>query len=112
MKLSEERLRSIVEAEPECVKVLGKDGKLLEMNPAGLAMIEADSIEQVRGKPVASLVVPEHRAAFEALTERVFGASRGRWSSGSWALKARAAGWRRTPSPTATSGARSSGSSG
>ena len=87
LKLSEERLRSIVEAEPECVKVLGKDGKLLEMNPAGLAMIEADSIERVRGKPVASLVVPEHRAAFEALTERVFGGESGTLEFGIVGLK-------------------------
>jgi PAS domain S-box-containing protein len=87
LKLSEERLRSIVEAEPECVKVLGEDGKLLEMNPAGLAMIEADSIERVRGKPAANLVVPEHRAAFEALVEKVFGGESGTLEFGIVGLK-------------------------
>src|SRR5215216_898332 len=49
---SENRLRTNIETEPECVKVLGMDGSLLEMNPAGLSMIEADSLEQVRGKSV------------------------------------------------------------
>ncbi|HEX2098903.1 MAG TPA: PAS domain S-box protein, partial [Rubrobacteraceae bacterium] len=68
---SENRLRTIIETEPECVKVLGMDGSLLEMNPAGLSMIEADSLEQVRGKPVYEYIVPEHRSDFVALTERV-----------------------------------------
>ena len=68
---SERRLRTIVETEPECVAVLGTDGLLLDMNPAGLAMIEADSLEQVRGEPLDRIVVPEHRDAFRALTEKV-----------------------------------------
>jgi PAS domain S-box-containing protein len=68
---SEGRLRQIIETEPECVKVLGPDGTLLEMNPAGLAMIEADSLEQVRGRSVYRYIAPDHREAFVALTEKV-----------------------------------------
>jgi PAS domain S-box-containing protein len=68
---SENRLRMIIETEPECVKVLGPDGSLLEMNPAGLSMIEADSLEQVRGKSVYGYIAPEHRSDFVALTEDV-----------------------------------------
>jgi len=68
---SEDRLRQIIETEPECVKVLGANGSLLEMNPAGLAMIEADSLEQVRGRSVYSYIAPGHREAFVALTEKV-----------------------------------------
>ena len=68
---SESRLRTIIETEPECVKVLGMDGSLLEMNPAGLSMIEADSLEQVRGKSVYDHIAPEHRGDFVDLTERV-----------------------------------------
>jgi PAS domain S-box-containing protein len=75
---SENRLRTIIETEPECVKVLGMDGSLLEMNPAGLSMIEADSLEQVRGKPVYEHIVPEHRSDFVALTERVLHGESGR----------------------------------
>jgi signal transduction histidine kinase len=36
------------------------------MNPAGLAMIEAESFAEVRGKSVLPSIVPEHRAAFKA----------------------------------------------
>ena len=68
---SENRLRTIIETEPECVKVLGMDGALLEMNPAGLSMIEADSLEQVRGKTVYDYIATGHRTEFVALTESV-----------------------------------------
>jgi len=65
------RLRAILEHEPECVKTVGLDGRLMELNPAGLAMIEAESLEMVRGAPIIELVHPEDRPAFEALQERV-----------------------------------------
>jgi PAS domain S-box-containing protein len=66
------RLRAIIDAEPECVKLLDAEGRLLTMNPAGLAMIEADAPEQVVGESVLTVVAPEYRDAFAALTRRVF----------------------------------------
>jgi PAS domain S-box-containing protein len=66
------RLRTIIESEPECVKVLARDGTLLEMNPAGLRMIEAGSAGEVVGAKIYALVVPEHRRAFQDLNEAVF----------------------------------------
>ncbi|MBD1803921.1 PAS domain S-box protein [Microcoleus sp. FACHB-SPT15] len=68
---SERRLRTIIEAEPECVKVLTADGALLNMNPAGLAMIEADNLEQVLGQSVCPMVAPADRQAFVNLTRQV-----------------------------------------
>ncbi len=65
-------LRTIIETEPECVKQLAADGTLLHMNRAGLNMIEAESLEQVLGQKVQQLVMPEHRDAFMALTQKVF----------------------------------------
>lgn len=65
-------IRAIVDSEPECVKLLGRDGTLRMMNRAGLEIIEADSFEQVAGQPLFSLVAPEDRPAFESLTEHVF----------------------------------------
>jgi PAS domain S-box-containing protein len=72
LRESEARLRAIVESEPECVKVLGPGGTLVEMNPSGLRMIEAASLDDVRGADVAQLVVPEFRAAFQAMVAAVF----------------------------------------
>ncbi|MBW4565299.1 MAG: GAF domain-containing protein [Mojavia pulchra JT2-VF2] len=69
---SENLLRTIIDSEPECVKLLAKDGTLLEMNPAGLAMIEADSLNQVRGQCIHPIIAAEYRQAFIDLSERVF----------------------------------------
>ncbi|KAB8319738.1 GAF domain-containing protein [Tolypothrix campylonemoides VB511288] len=69
---SENLLRTIIESEPECVKLLAKDGTVLEMNPAGLAMVEADSLEQVQGQCVYPIIAAEHRQDYIALIQRVF----------------------------------------
>jgi len=68
---SERHLQTIIETEPECVKVLSADGRLLQMNRAGLGMIEADSLEQVIGRDLMDIVAEPDRAAFNALNERV-----------------------------------------
>ncbi|MDE2439492.1 MAG: PAS domain S-box protein [Betaproteobacteria bacterium] len=65
-------LKTIIDTEPECVKLLDAEGVLLLMNPAGLAMIDAESLDQVAGHPITELVVPEHREAFMELSRRVF----------------------------------------
>ncbi len=65
------KLRTIVESEPECVKVVSAEGRLEDMNAAGLAMIEADSFDQVRGCSVYSLIAERHRDAFIDLNNRV-----------------------------------------
>jgi two-component system cell cycle sensor histidine kinase/response regulator CckA len=69
--------QSIIENEPECVKILGPGGELKFMNRAGLAMIDADGIDAVLGRPVQQLVIPEHREAFGRLNERVFAGESG-----------------------------------
>ena len=69
---SENLLRTIIESEPECVALLDCEGKLLEINPAGLKMIEADSSQEAIAKSVYSLVNARYRSAFIELTEKVF----------------------------------------
>jgi diguanylate cyclase (GGDEF)-like protein/PAS domain S-box-containing protein len=73
LKNSELHLRSIIEAEPECIKIVDAKGRLLEMNPAGLAIIEADSLEQVAGQPLLNLIAPQYRDAFNQMHQRVLG---------------------------------------
>ncbi len=68
---SELRLRTIIDAEPECVKVIGPDDVLLEMNPSGLALFEAESVEQIRDRTLMSFVLPPHRTAWADLHRRV-----------------------------------------
>ena len=48
LKASEERWRTIVSTDPECVKTVSPDGYLIEMNPAGLAMLSATTLDRSR----------------------------------------------------------------
>ena len=77
LREGETRLRTIIETEPECVKVLSPDAVILEMNAAGLAMIEADDPAQVIGHSCMSIIAEEHRAAYRALLEQVLRGGRG-----------------------------------
>ena len=57
---SEAHLRTIIETEPACVKLLDTSGVIRQMNPAGLAILQADRAEQVLGKSVATFVPPKN----------------------------------------------------
>ncbi len=87
LEASRAYLRAIVENEPECVKLLDRDGNLLDMNPAGLAMIGAESLEQVRGRGVRSLVSPPDRREFDAMLAAVFRGESRKLSFGLTSLK-------------------------
>ncbi|MDD2541379.1 MAG: PocR ligand-binding domain-containing protein [Desulfuromonadaceae bacterium] len=69
---SERFLKTIIDSEPECIKMLDIDGNLLMMNPAGLEMIDADSFEEVKGQCVFPLITDTYRDDFIALTKQVF----------------------------------------
>jgi diguanylate cyclase (GGDEF)-like protein/PAS domain S-box-containing protein len=68
---SELHLRTIIANEPECIKIVDAQGHLLEMNPAGLAMVEAESLAQLVGQPVQNLIAPEYRSAFAKMHAKV-----------------------------------------
>jgi len=68
----EQYLRALIDEAPVCVKTLDRDGHLLSMNSAGLAMIQADNIEQVKGASMADLIDQKYRREFVQLNENVF----------------------------------------
>lgn len=74
---SESRLRAIIDNEPECVKTVSTGGLLLEMNAAGLRMIDAESAAQIRGRPVSELIHPDDRASFAELHRQAIGGETG-----------------------------------
>jgi len=75
--MARERLwQGIIDAEPECVKILEPDGRVRMMNRSGLEMVEADSADQVQGKAVFGLIAPRDRERFVAMHERVQHGSR------------------------------------
>ncbi|MEK6566027.1 MAG: response regulator, partial [Bacteroidota bacterium] len=64
IKNSEARLKAIIDNEPECIKLTSPDGILLDMNPAGLLMVEAESLEQVTGHKIVDLVEVHDRKRY------------------------------------------------
>lgn len=77
LRASEARMRTIVETEPDCVKVVSPDGRLLELNAAGLAMFEVDSVEQANEQGLLDFICPEYRAAYSDMHQAVMGGARG-----------------------------------
>lgn len=69
---SEQRLRQIIATEPECVKIQSLDGVILEMNPAGLSLVDADQPDDIVGTSVYRVVAAEYREPYEEMTRRVF----------------------------------------
>lgn len=77
LREKEAYMRTILDSEPECVKTIDPSGTLIEMNPAGLSMVEADSEAQVVGTKVLDLVHPAQRAAFVELHRRAIAGESG-----------------------------------
>ncbi|MDE2612411.1 MAG: PAS domain S-box protein [Burkholderiales bacterium] len=73
LRENEYRLRAIIDSEPECMKLQAANGTVLEINPAGLALVEADCAGDIVGKPIYLLVDPEDRALYRDNVKRVFG---------------------------------------
>jgi len=73
----ENRLRAIIDAEPECVKIVAPDGILLEINPSGLEMLEIDDKDSIIGQSIYPLIAPRHRQAFQQFNERICQGNKG-----------------------------------
>ncbi len=72
LRESEARLRAILEAEPECVKIVDRQCRIVDMNPAGLAMIEAASLEEVQGLDLSPLLAREYHSLYREGVAAVF----------------------------------------
>jgi PAS domain S-box-containing protein len=78
LKESEKRISTILETEPECVKILDLEGKLVYMNPAGLNMIDADNLDQVLGLSMLPLIDEEYQTSFADLILKTLDGGRGK----------------------------------
>ena len=67
----EPRFDAIFKAEPECVKVLDSTGRILQMNPAGLGILEATSQAQVVGHSIVEFVLPDYHDTIQQCFGRV-----------------------------------------
>jgi two-component system, cell cycle sensor histidine kinase and response regulator CckA len=75
---NEQMLQTIIATEPDCIKVIDEESRLIMMNRAGLSMLQADSLEQVKGQVVCPLIAPGYQEAFMDMTRKVFQGGSGR----------------------------------
>lgn len=68
---SESHLRAILESTSACVTIIGEDGTLLSINSAGLALLEADSTNQLLSQSIYPIVAPDYLEVFRAFNKRV-----------------------------------------
>src|SRR5688572_25837870 len=68
----ERRFRAIFEASPDCIKLVSAEGRLIDINAAGLAMIEADCASQLQGQSLFDLIDPAYHQVFRDSLEAVF----------------------------------------
>ena len=70
LRSSNQRLRSLIEHTMDCIMVLTASGVASEMNQAGLAMMQADSLAGMQKSPFLEFVFPKYRQAFHDLHQR------------------------------------------
>ncbi len=56
LSLQKEKLRTIIDSEPAWVNVCDSQGVIVEVNPAGVAIMEADSMDDLVGKELTDFV--------------------------------------------------------
>ncbi len=57
-------MRVFFQDHPHCVQVISSEGTLLDINQAGLALLEAENPAQVVGKNIYEVIAPEFRQVF------------------------------------------------
>ena len=64
LRTNKEYLQAIIDNEPECVKLVNSKGELITMNPAGIAMLEGNSLEDIQAHPLTDYLLPKWRKPF------------------------------------------------
>ncbi|CAA6828684.1 MAG: Chemotaxis protein methyltransferase CheR (EC [uncultured Thiotrichaceae bacterium] len=68
--LAEKKLRLIIESEPAWVNICDKEGIILEVNPAGLKIMEADTEDQLVGQQLLDFVTEQSKDMVLACKEK------------------------------------------
>ncbi len=68
---SQKRLQTIINSSPECIQIVDAKGNLLDINSAGLDMIELDSPEEMNSCCILDFILPEYHAKAKELHQRV-----------------------------------------
>jgi PAS domain S-box-containing protein len=73
--------RAIFENAPQCLMILAPDGKILDINPTGRAIFEADAGEHLLGHEVSAWLAPPSRFLFNKVVEAVRGGESRSWQA-------------------------------
>ncbi len=71
LRSNEERLRTIIDNEPECLKIVSVSGELLEMNPSGILMLGVKSSAEIIGKKIIDFIHPDDQNIYLDLHRKV-----------------------------------------
>ncbi len=69
---SERHLSTIYNTTPDCIKTIDANGVLINMNPAGIKMLEGESIDDVKGLCVYDYVVSTQQERYIKMNQRIF----------------------------------------
>ncbi|QOJ28628.1 MAG: PAS domain S-box protein [Ignavibacteriales bacterium] len=73
-----DRLTSVIETEPACVKIVSANGKLIHMNNSGLKMIQAEKAgKKLFGTDVSALILEEDRHIYRSLHKNALRGQKG-----------------------------------
>lgn len=89
LRTSELNLRRLVNSQPACVSTIDLEGKFLSINPKGLEMLQADSIDQLSSGLIRGLIDEPYKSAFRQLNASVFSGQSGSLTFSLTALKGR-----------------------
>ena len=73
---SEERYRNILETAPVGIAVYS-DGKIVFINPVCAQMLAAESVEQIRGKPISEIIHPDGLDTAKTRIQRMLAGEKG-----------------------------------
>jgi PAS domain S-box-containing protein len=68
---------TIIETEPECVKIVSPSGELQHMNQAGLKMLEASDDNEVNAHGLINFILPEYRKEFSQFMKNILAGNNG-----------------------------------
>jgi diguanylate cyclase (GGDEF)-like protein/PAS domain S-box-containing protein len=86
---SEARLQAILDAMPDCVKIFDEPGRLIEINPQGLELLQAPDFETLMSTPGYMAVPPEYLEACLDVHRRVMAGESVVWTYEVIGLKGR-----------------------
>ncbi len=89
LRESAERLQAVLENSPVCIDEVDLDGRIVSMNPSGLAMAQLRSEQEIKGRHFTELAHPSERVRLNDLFARVLDGERVEFEFGDGAGRSR-----------------------